>query len=221
MARIARPSAEHHQDHLRRLIDQRAARANLPGPSPQFADTPSVYSPSIAVFSPYVPSDPSSSRYKPSDVSHPSLPVSSMLDLDDDSRTSTYSSVPDHSSDSLHGVETDDEVDDDDDFSNRMSMLGPKMRFHSRAPWETGDDVLQEEEEVPSPTYEGAIAVSEPPSRIEGLKKGFRFGTSKSARGSEDSEDSRGKYQRSFETASSRTSDASHSVNTSMSVSLP
>ncbi|TFK36841.1 hypothetical protein BDQ12DRAFT_227292 [Crucibulum laeve] len=71
-------------------------------------------------------------------------PAASMLDLDDDPRSSYAPSelYQDQSRSS------DDENDqEDDDSLPRMSMLGPKMRFHSRAPWEMDDTSLREEEE--------------------------------------------------------------------------
>ena len=36
--------------------------------------------------------------------------------------------------------------DADNNSTTRMSYLGPKMRFHSRAPWELEDDVFEEED---------------------------------------------------------------------------
>jgi hypothetical protein len=43
----------------------------------------------------------------------------------------------------------------------RMSLLGPKMRFHGRAPWEMEEDALQEEEEEqPQQNYDTLLSVT-------------------------------------------------------------
>ncbi|PFH54790.1 hypothetical protein AMATHDRAFT_325 [Amanita thiersii Skay4041] len=38
--------------------------------------------------------------------------------------------------------------DPDEESITRMSLLGPKMRFHSRAPWELEDETLEEKDET-------------------------------------------------------------------------
>lgn len=41
----------------------------------------------------------------------------------------------------------DEDEDEEDAQMARLSYMGPKMRFHSRAPWEMDGDALEEEEE--------------------------------------------------------------------------
>ncbi|KAF9015510.1 hypothetical protein BDQ17DRAFT_49753 [Cyathus striatus] len=63
----------------------------------------------------------------------------SMLDLDHDPRASlvsTYSSYP--------------QPDPDSQSDLRISLLGPKMRFHSPAPWELDEDPLPQQDDHPS-----------------------------------------------------------------------
>ncbi len=71
----------------------------------------------------------------------PSHGPASMLDLDDDPRSPYADTLGE---------------DDDDDAEHcprrrrprpRLSYLGPKMRFHSRAPWEMDGEPLAEEDE--------------------------------------------------------------------------
>lgn len=146
------PPQDTHDQLLRALLDQRAARADVHGrfsTVSEYTDTPSVYS--RPNFSPK-PSDngehstPSTHYDYPSPVSpHPeALPPArsqpaSMLDLDDDPRSSLALS----DNDPLSGEGQDDELD----ATTRISYLGPKMRFHSRAPWELEGDPLEEEDE--------------------------------------------------------------------------
>jgi hypothetical protein len=139
----------HEDHHLRHLLDQRSARADVLRRYPsvsEYSDTPSVYS--HAPFSPR-PSDaaaadcssPISPSHRPPDSSRFHDPTISVLDLDDDARSSFAAS----------GTYDDDhtayEDGDDNEPSTRISYLGPKMRFHSRAPWEMEDGTVDEEEE--------------------------------------------------------------------------
>lgn len=73
-------------------------------------------------------------------VDRPNDPTASILDLDDDKRSSITSS-------DYYGEEQQPLRNDDDEPLPRMSLLGPKMRFHSRAPWEMDEDGLQEDEQ--------------------------------------------------------------------------
>ena len=119
----------------------------------EYSDTPSVYS--HAYFSPR-PSD-NGDYYGGYPYSTP-IPDShsartprhdqqaSMLDLDDDSRASYTSSEVYESPNETYDEEGEDSV-------VRMSYLGPKMRFHSRAPWE--EDALVEEDEMESDSKHG------------------------------------------------------------------
>jgi hypothetical protein len=96
-----------------------------------------------------------------------------------------------------------DEVADDDDDDTRMSLLGPKMRFHSRAPWETSEDSLQEEDEpeegVSSSRGRGMFL------KGEGIIKGFGLTSSglrssSAGRRSGESSRSQGMPKSSYET---------------------
>ncbi|KAF8640711.1 hypothetical protein AX17_000364 [Amanita inopinata Kibby_2008] len=141
-------------DYVRTLLDQRAARADPHGrfSSPSdFSDTPSVYS--RPFFSPR-PLDSGSeldfpSEERPFNSQTPLLvrsdrerlndPSTSSLDLDDDPRSSYATSH------TFKNVLPNDDGTDDESMP-RMSLLGPKMRFHSRAPWELEGDVIHEDE---------------------------------------------------------------------------
>lgn len=195
------PPSDPHDDHLRHLLDQRTTRAGRFSALSQLSDTPSVYS--RPYFSPRpvdkeLHSISTELRYNsptsPIAASRTNRdrlndPAASILDLDD-SRSSISSS----------DVYDDDEqrpVDDEDDESlPRMSLLGPKMRFHSRAPWELDDEALQEEEE---PDY-GTLLPSS--------KKGFVFSSPRTStsRPSGESTRSQVRSQKSFETTSSQMS---------------
>lgn len=139
--------------YLRHLLDQRAARADV---SDRFSaisecsDTPSVYS--RTHFSPG-PSDSGDHIEEPRYPAVPSAKTrpnasfdtvgSSMLDLGYDARTSY---APSETQEDDRQV-FDDEVEVEVDEPSRMSYLGPKMRFHSRAPWEMDETALDEDDE--------------------------------------------------------------------------
>ncbi|KAH9064281.1 hypothetical protein EDB87DRAFT_1600184 [Lactarius vividus] len=112
-------------DDLRRLLDQRAARGDahhsrIPSLS-EFSDSPSIYS--HAHFSPRPPHfDSTSPQFDfsiPSQYARPS------------ERSHSPESIP----------------SEDEDSDSRMSFLGPTMRFHSPAPWETEDAIKEEGEQ--------------------------------------------------------------------------
>ncbi|RPD64882.1 hypothetical protein L227DRAFT_495206 [Lentinus tigrinus ALCF2SS1-6] len=145
-----------HDDHLKDLLGQRAARADLHGRYPslsEFSDSPSVYS--HAHFSPrptdrpildghsqsfrfpqspkvYTHSISDSPRSPISDRERLAIPNASSLDLDDDPRSSAELN-------SLHEDEDDSPPEEEEEELPRISMYGPKMRFHSPAPWEEDD----------------------------------------------------------------------------------
>ena len=147
-------------DHSNHLHQRRAIRADLPGRSSVFSqasDAPSVYS-STSSLQHNAPSSPTHSRYKSPRNSMNSRRTNadrlndtavSTLDLDEDWRSSTASS--DFSADGHQSANN-----GDDEPLPRMSLLGPKMRFHSRAPWED-QDALQEEEE---PDYDSFLSTA-------------------------------------------------------------
>ncbi|KDR85334.1 hypothetical protein GALMADRAFT_218427 [Galerina marginata CBS 339.88] len=201
-----------HDDHLHNLLDQRAAHADVHArfsTISEYSDTPSVYS--RPNFSPMVPDNrtyrggydyPSSlsPSYHQSNGDHPP----SMLDLDDDPRASYAPS---------EGYDDDD--DDDATFEGRgdaepvtrMSYLGPKMRFHSRAPWEMENDPLDEEDEVESPRH---FTSGFPFSRANGSKPPTSGSSSPrpsyGSRPSAESSRSQVPPKRSFETINSQVS---------------
>ena len=141
-------SPDTHVDHLRSLLDKRSTRADIRGSFSAisgYSDTPSVYSRPF-----FSPNSSDNSEYQ--DYSSPAFDIqshtdspndytSSMLDLDDlddDPRSSFARSEK---------INIDD-TDGDNNSTARMSYLGPKMRFHSRAPWELEDDTFGEEVEL-------------------------------------------------------------------------
>ncbi|KAG1749862.1 uncharacterized protein EDB91DRAFT_769728 [Suillus paluster] len=138
--------------------DRRSARSYAPRhthfPSiSEFSDSPSVYS--HAYFSPDsrdIEPNTSSFRYDDTDTfgeRRPSITRSdclshhpaSSLDLDDDCAAGV----------SLNTADATENNDEDDDSSHRISVQGPKIRFHSRAPWETGEDEIDEIDSDNSP----------------------------------------------------------------------
>lgn len=153
-----------HDDHLKELLGQRAARADLHARYPslsEFSDSPSVYSHSH--FSPRPPdrpfldSHPHSFRsphspkvYSPSLSDSPRSPISdrerlnipnaSSLDLEDDPRSSSELN-------SLRDDDGDSPPETEEAEIPRISMYGPKMRFHSPAPWEEDEDAKSIPEE--------------------------------------------------------------------------
>ncbi|KAI0694874.1 hypothetical protein BC835DRAFT_1415167 [Cytidiella melzeri] len=154
-----RSDLHHHEDHLRHLLDQRAARADLHGRFPsisEFSDSPSVYS--HAHFSPRpvdrTDFETSTSYYhqfsghnrRPSVPQSPGItdrqrldiPDASSLDLDDDTQPS-YTPEPSYGNDEDEDPEASEATNDTE--VHRVSAYGPKMTVHSRAPWEmSGDD---------------------------------------------------------------------------------
>ncbi|KAF9022460.1 hypothetical protein BDZ89DRAFT_1115480 [Hymenopellis radicata] len=153
---MLRSPPDAHDDHLRKLLDQRTTRADLhsrvPSMSECSVDTPSMYS--HAFFSPR-PGDKeddddrsfmsTSSRPRRVERNRINELAVSMLDLDDDPRSSMASSstFDDYEEQGEYG----DHDDEDDESMPRMSLLGPKMRFHSKAPWELDEGPLMEDDE--------------------------------------------------------------------------
>ncbi|KAI0051710.1 hypothetical protein FA95DRAFT_1675738 [Auriscalpium vulgare] len=219
-----------HNDHLRHLLDQRATRADVhharfPSLS-EFSDSPSIYS--HARFSPRpidraeldahtqgfhfaVPSQyrgiAAEARNRERDRDRLNDPAASMLDLDDDDTSYTSPTSPhpfrDHDSSS---PEPDDPTEDEPD--PRMSLLGPKMRFHSPAPWEVEEHPIHEQDEPDDDARSFVSRRGRNKSKGEGFMKGLGLGGSQirgpsSSRPSGESTRSSGKDKRSFETTSS------------------
>lgn len=155
MLRSLHSSPDTPSDHVRHLLDQR--RLDIPDDRfstlSQLSDTPSVYSP--AFFSPrdHGPFDTASYSSDYRQAGSKDSNATSTLDFDDDPRSSI--SVSESYEDDTHSFEETDNDDGEDE--SRMSYLGPKMRFHSRAPWELEADGIPEEDEgLPqSPRHHG------------------------------------------------------------------
>ncbi|KAF9502535.1 hypothetical protein BDN71DRAFT_1438184 [Pleurotus eryngii] len=191
---INSPVDDHDDHRLRRLLDERVAHAPFHARCPsvsEFTDTPSVYS--HPFFSPrpmaFPEHDPNFSSNRScatqNNWSFPQArntydrmddPAASMLDMEDDSSVSM--DFPDEDSDT-HSPRNSDGEDD----IPRMSLLGPKMRVHSKAPWEVDDD-LDEANESDTST-----------DPVSALKKTFKFGASSSSTGRASDESSRSQSQ--------------------------
>ena len=142
---MLRSPQDTHVDHLTSLLDQRSTRAVSFSTISEDSDTPSVYSRPF-----FSPKSSDNSQYHPSPTfdieSHldhldrSSNYTSSILDLDDDQHSSFAPSEEINIDDTSY-------EDEDSDFTDRMSYLGPKMRVHSRAPWELEDETHEEDAE--------------------------------------------------------------------------
>ena len=138
------------EDNLRRLLDQRAARADIHHASfpslTEFPDSPSVYS--HAHFSPRPPHLASSSPQF--DFSVPPQYVRPSFE---EVRSFTASPTSAHGTDPTIGTRSERShspesiPSEDEDSDPRMSFLGPTMRFHSPAPWETEDSIKEDGEQ--------------------------------------------------------------------------
>lgn len=208
---VRQPKLDDNRPRL--LLDQPDACADPFGrftTDSQFSGTPSVYS--RAFFSPR-PDDKPHPNFPTNDFSFksPTLqqpkrrllddPSSSMLDLDEDVRSSlTISEAYDH------GDEEDKRTqeEDDDESLTRMSYLGPKMRFHSRAPWELEDETVQEVDETESTGHSSFIGMLTGGRGKSGQKVDISSPrTSNVGRPSVESGRSQLSAKRSFETTSS------------------
>ncbi|KAK1228614.1 hypothetical protein PQX77_008208 [Marasmius sp. AFHP31] len=164
------------------------------------ADTPSLYSHSV--FS------PDSSHYR-SPISNSGISTLndlavSMLDMDEDQRSSFHSAMYDSVNSSMDNE--DDYGGHDEEEDPRMSYLGPKMRYHSKAPWEV-DSALEEEDEDDETTAENhSILSSSTTRRKPGIARHFPFGGARSERSSEDSGSSRNHVKLSLDSTSSHSS---------------
>lgn len=215
-----------HDDHLRHLLDQRSARTDINGrfsSVSEYSDTPSVYS---HRFSP-IPQDRgygdnvkdisfgishrhpvnSEPRSPMSDREMLNDPSASSLDLDDDYRSS-YASSNTYDEDSESALNAADVGEDP-----RMSMLGPKMRIHGRAPWEMGDDTLEEGDESDSSGKSRAFSTKRAQGKGEGFIKGFGRSSSNprstlASRPSNESNRPRERSKGSFETTASTVSNS-------------
>jgi hypothetical protein len=155
-------------DHIRQLLNQRHASNSKPHHSPfpsvsDISDSPSVYS-----RSPFTP--------RPFDKVEQSTRIPTFDDQDrepstlgffDDTSDSYITARTNYDAEDAYNSRDDLSLTEDDEPEHRMSMLGIKMRFHSKAPWEAGGEDIPEEEE-----YERNSA-DRPPSRSRRSIRGF------------------------------------------------
>lgn len=187
------------------LLDLRAAKANAPSTFTieDCDDSPSIYS--HPAFSPRShnnhhlptlgsPLQSPTRSYFTSNRERLNDPALSSLDLDDDPRNSYVSGSHEHLE--LSG----DASADEDESMSRMSLLGPKMRFHSPAPWELDDSPMIEEAE-PTSSYLSAARNGVKKLGFSGV--GVSTRSSNSSRPSNESARSQPSSKRSFEGPSS------------------
>jgi hypothetical protein len=153
-------------DHIRQLLNQRHAstphHSRFPSVS-DVSDSPSVYSRSP--FTPYVFNGVEQSTPIPTFDDRDQEP--STLDQSDGHRASYATARTTYGTEETYGSRDELPPTDDDEPEHRMSMLGIKMRFHSKAPWEAGgEDILEEEEQERK-------SGDRPPSRSKRSTKGF------------------------------------------------
>ncbi|KAJ8520120.1 hypothetical protein ONZ45_g3032 [Pleurotus djamor] len=199
---INSPVDDHEDTHLRRLLDQRAAHAPFHARYPsvsEFTDTPSVYSHPFFSPRPMAFSDHDARRgYQNNWSSAPSHLrrdhdgiddlATSMLDLDDDSSVSMEFQDDGDEGGIYQDTEGEEgEEEEEEESMPRMSLLGPKMRFHSKAPWEV-DETLQEEDIADKNSHP-----------VSTLKKTFKLGSSSSGRTSDESNRSQSKSKSSLD----------------------
>lgn len=198
-------------DHVRTLLDNRTQRADVPPPHTRYSSF-SDRSDSPSLYSNYVRNTPATpaSRFPHVDQRDTSIsrspfpmtpeerstdPNASTLDLSEDNQSDVGSHVV-ISHDDGHVIA------DDADSETRMSLLGPKMRVHSRAPWETGEDDDPDSDLDDSGTDNLSIFGGKKTGRA--MIRGLGFGSSK-ASGARPSIESyaTSKGKSSFDTASS------------------
>ncbi|KAK2461660.1 hypothetical protein APHAL10511_006123 [Amanita phalloides] len=152
MPRFIGPSQDAQDDYVRQLLDQRTARADFHTrfSASDISDTPSVYSRSLFSPRPTDRGEPSSSpteHYPPSHGHFPSAANATRERLHDPSASTVDFDLSDGSD---HHASLQDEPEDlEADSMLSTSMLGPKMRFHSRAPWELEGTLEEEDETTP------------------------------------------------------------------------
>ncbi|KAJ7225659.1 hypothetical protein GGX14DRAFT_421563 [Mycena pura] len=185
----------HDDSHLRQLIGQRSARTAVV----MDYDSPSVYS------SPFFSPRPNDIQFETRSVdsyrSSPRGPLEarsrlnelaeSMLDLDDDSRP------PSDSDDGDPDTVNEEHEPNDPRLS---SVLGPKLRVHSKAPWMDG--VEEDEPDSDRASSRGRDGFR----KGLGLRSSSRGTTASSRPSGESSRSHQAKPKRSFETTSSANS---------------
>lgn len=210
------PGPRGNDDHVRALLDQRAQRADVPPPPTRVSifsdrsDSPSLYSHFDNNHYRTTPTTPVPrlNRYNKTDDFHdghdvyPPLspkerladPNASSLDLSED--TDAYSESGSRIADTED--DTNLVLGEDEDPETRLSLMGPKMRVHSRAPWEEDDGSLSDGDSDAGGNDNASVFSA----KRAGLMRGLGFGSrSPAPRPSFDSSiHSKGKH--SFETTS-------------------
>lgn len=183
MAAALRSSMDAHENTFGSFSDRRHYpghphphhRARFPSLT-EFPDSPSVYS--------HVYHSPDTDVHSDTASFSRLSDTPDSLEFDDET-ASTIRSL------STEDVQDDSDVDHcTDDTSHRISLQGPKIRFHSRAPWET-DDVIPHDEESNNGSKSAAIGIGSKlkgkASRADNLIRTFTRGSSIASRPSVDS----------------------------------
>lgn len=135
-------------DRIRQLNQRHASNSNpchsrFPSVS-DVSDSPSVYSSSP--FTPHPFDKVEQPTQTPTFDDRDQLEEHSTFDTSDDPRTSYATARTTHETEDTYGSRDGLSLTEDDEPENRMSVLGIKMRFHSKAPWEAGGEDIPEEE---------------------------------------------------------------------------
>lgn len=189
------------QDDLRSARSYASCHTRFPSIS-EFSDSPSVYS--HAYFSPDnrdIEPNTSLYRYDPDSSSQRRPSISNSDYLDDHATSSLDLDDEDVAGISVHTADTTDDTendDEDDDASHRISVQGPKIRFHSRAPWETGgeDPIDENDSDHSAMSTAFGMKVKSKTAKADLMR---HFGKSSSARPSAESIRSQAQSNGSFE----------------------
>lgn len=211
---------------VRSLLDQRAQRADIPPPHARYStfsqasESPSLYS----HFSPNnrnTPATPASrfphidehdfyehdtTPYPPSPADRLADPNASSLDLSEDTYSERASTILDVD---IEGASI-TQSEDDDDTNVRLSLMGPKMRVHSRAPWEE-DGIDASESDHEDSGMDGRSIFGGKKSGFA-MMRGLGFGARSPVPRPSFESSSTSKDKRSLESSSSGTASSSHGV---------
>ena len=208
-------------DNFRRLLDQRAARADIHHtrfPSlTEFSDSPSIYShPHFSPRTPHPDSSPPQFGFAFPPPQYAARPVfnATMRSLASSAATTDTQQQQQHGLDgrnsdvhllkgstSLESMQAEDE-----ELESRMSFLGPTMRFHSLAPWETEDNItegVEQEDDARSFVTKRGKSRTRGDGFIKGLSKPASAKATSTARPSIESTISRDKVSLDSQTAPS------------------
>jgi hypothetical protein len=210
-------------DNLRRLLDQRAARADIHHtrfPSlTEFSDSPSIYShPHFSPRSPHPDSSPPQFDFAipPQHAAGPVFNATTMRSLASSATATTTTTTTDtqHGLDGpnpdvrlLKGsVSLESMQAEDEELESRMSFLGPTIQFHTLAPWETEDNItegVEQEDDARSFVTKRGKSKTRGDGFIKGLSKPASTRATSTARPSIESTISRDKVSLDIQTAPS------------------